>query len=92
MGTIISASIDLAKIDKSKIKEVNGAKYYPITISINDELDKFGNICSISTNQTKEEREAKAKKQYLGNGKQVWSSTAKPASSSSTDNFGDMPF
>jgi hypothetical protein len=96
MATIIAASIDLAKIDKSKIQTKNGAMYYNITININDEADKYGNICSIITNQTKEEREAKAKKQYIGNGKMVWSSDgSKPvakASTSSTDNFGDMPF
>lgn len=96
MATIISASIDLAKIDKSKIQQKNGAMYYNISININDEADKYGNTCSIITNQTKEEREAKAKKQYIGNGKVVWSSDgSKPAaktSTSSSDNFGDMPF
>ena len=85
MARIISASIDLAKIEPSKItKGKNGQKYYSISISINDEADKFGNDVAITTGQSKEEREAKAAKVYLGNGKTVWASEtpgAKPASS-----------
>lgn len=74
MAKIISASIDLTKIDKSKL--VHGSKgiYANITITINDEKDKFDNDCSISLNQSKEERESKAAKVYIGNGKTVWKS------------------
>ena len=73
MAKIIGASIDLTKIDKSKIKEgKNGQKYIDISIVLNDEADKFGNTVAITEGQTKEEREAKAKKTYLGNGKVVW--------------------
>jgi hypothetical protein len=85
MSRIISASIDLAKIDKSKITEgKNGQKYYSISIAVNDEADKFGNDVAITTGQSKEERDAKAAKVYIGNGKTVWASEtpgAKPASS-----------
>ena len=78
---IISASIDLAKIDRSKIVVgKNGAQYYNIQINVNDEADQYGNNASVVTNQTKEEREAKAPKTYLGNGKTVWSSEGAPAS------------
>jgi hypothetical protein len=75
---IVSGSIDLNKLDKSKIKEhANGAKYYPVLIMLNDEADKYGNDCSIATGQTKEEREAKQKKSFIGNAKTVWSSDGK---------------
>lgn len=75
MSKLIGASIDLSKIDKSRIIEgKNGAKYYNITISVNDEKDKYGNDCAITQGQTKEEREAKEKKVYLGNGKTFWDS------------------
>ena len=75
MARLVSASINLSLIDKSKIVEgKNGAKYYDITIAFNDEKDKYGNDCTITAGQTKEEREAKAKKIYLGNGKTRWSS------------------
>ena len=93
MSQIISASIDLSKIDKSKIVAgKNGQKYYSISISVNDEADKFGNDVAIITNQTKEEREAKAPKVYLGNGKTVWKSNGSPAPASVPATDDDLPF
>jgi hypothetical protein len=71
MSTIISASIDLAKIDKVNIYEKDGKKYLSLQISVNDET-KYGNNVSIAIGQTKEQREAKVDKTYLGNGKVVW--------------------
>lgn len=47
-------------------------KYINYTASINDELDKFGNNVAITLQQTKEQREAKEKKVYVGNGKVAW--------------------
>jgi hypothetical protein len=92
MAKIITASIDLAKIDKSKIVTTdkngnpfaNGAKYLNVQISLNDEADQYGNTVAISINQSKAEREAGEKRIYLGNGKVTWESdntsthTAKP--------------
>ena len=69
MSTLISGSIDLTKIDKSKLKD---GKYLQVQISVNDTTDNYGNNVSITVNQTKEEREAKEKKTYLGNAKVVW--------------------
>jgi hypothetical protein len=69
MSTLISGSIDLTKIDKEKL--VNG-KYLNVQISINDNTDQYGNNVGITIGQTKEEREAKAKKTYIGNAKVVW--------------------
>lgn len=84
MAKIISASIDLSKIDKSKIVLTdkngqpfqNGAKYLNLQIVLNDEPDQYGNDCAVRVNQTKEERDAKIKPTYIGNGKTVWSSDA----------------
>lgn len=72
MAKLISASIDLTKIDKSKIVEKDGKKWYNITIALNDEKDTYGNNVAISQGQTKDESAAKVKKVYLGNGKVVW--------------------
>lgn len=73
MSTIISASLDLSKVDKSKIKHTDkGGQYYNFTIIVNDSADKFGNNVSLSDNQSKEEVATKAKKKYLGSGKVVW--------------------
>ena len=72
MASIIKASIDLNKIPKDKIFIGKKGKYLPITITINDELDQFGNQGPVVVEQTKEEREAKVAKTYLGNVKVVW--------------------
>ena len=72
MASIIKASIDLNKIPKEKIFIGKKGKYLPITITINDELDQFGNQGPVVVEQTKEERDAKVAKTYLGNVKVVW--------------------
>ena len=72
MASLITASINLSKIDKSKIIEGKKGQYLPITISLNDDLDQFGNQGNMTISQSKEEREAKADKSYLGNVKVVW--------------------
>ena len=72
MASIIKASIDVNKIPKDKIFVGKKGKYLPISITINDELDQFGNQGPVVVEQTKEERDAKAPKTYLGNVKVVW--------------------
>ena len=53
------------------IKQPDGTwKNY--TGSINDKTDQYGNNVSIYESQTKEEREAKATRKYLANGKVLW--------------------
>ena len=73
MASIIKASINLNNIPKDRIYEGKKGKYLPITITLNDELDQFGNQGPVVVEQTKEERDAKAAKTYLGNVKVVWS-------------------
>ncbi len=72
MASIIATSINLNKIPKDKIVEGAKGKYLPITITLNDELDQFGNNGPITVQQNKEERDAKVEKVYLGNVKVVW--------------------
>ena len=72
MASIIKTSIDLTKIDKSKIIEGKKGKYLPITITLNDEVDQFGNQGPVIISQSKEEREMKTDKIYLGNVQVVW--------------------
>jgi len=79
MASIIKASIDLNKIPKDKIFVGKKGKYLPITITLNDELDQFGNQGPVVVEQTKEEREAKAPKTYLGNVRVVWSNGTFPS-------------
>ena len=74
MSTLINASIkasELKKIDKTKIIKGEKDSYIPITISVNDE-SKYGKNVSISIAQSKEDRDAKAVKHFLGNGSVIW--------------------
>tara|TARA_R110000744_G_scaffold89521_5_gene173968 strand:+ start:2909 stop:3202 length:294 start_codon:yes stop_codon:yes gene_type:complete len=72
MSTLINASIRVDKLPKEKfVKGKDGAVYYNLTISISDET-RFGNNVALMDSQTKDERDAKKPKNYLGNGKVVW--------------------
>jgi hypothetical protein len=82
MATILSASLNVAKIDSKKLIQGKTGQFLNVTITINDEPDKFGNNASIFESQSKEEREAKTPKNYLGNGKVIWTS----------DKKNDLPF
>ena len=72
MASIIKASINLTNVPKDRIIVGKKGKYLPITITINDELDQFGNQGPVVVDQTKEERDAKEAKTYLVNVKVVW--------------------
>ena len=101
MAQLISASIDVSKISKDKLIKGDKGTYLNITISINDEVDQYGNQAGIYESQSKEEREAKEKKNYLGNGKIAWSSdggstakkaTAQPSNPAPQIEEFDLPF
>ena len=47
-------------------------KYKNYTISISDEANEYGQNVSMYVAQTKEQREAKEKRQYVANGSVVW--------------------
>ena len=72
MASIIATSINLTEIPKDKIIVGKKGQYLPITITINDDVDQFGNQGPVVVQQSKEEREAKTAKTYLGNVKVVW--------------------
>jgi len=104
MASIIATSIDLNKIPKDKIIVGKKGKYLPITITLNDDVDQFGNNGPVVVQQSKEEREAKTEKVYLGNVKVVWTNgenvaaaprdggpaPAQPAAAAAT--VDDLPF
>jgi len=73
MGSLIKGSINLSKLPKDKlIKGKNGATYYDFTVSVNDETGQYGDNCSMFDSQSKEERDAKAERNYVGNARVVW--------------------
>jgi hypothetical protein len=72
MSAIISVSIDMGKIDQSKVVEKNGKRFLNLSVIANDTTDNYGNNVSVTHAQSKEEREAKAPKTYLGNGRVIY--------------------
>jgi len=69
MASIASISIDVKKIDKSKL---NKGQYLNIDIATRDETNQYNQNVSVYYSQTPEERKAKEPKVYLGNGRVVW--------------------
>jgi len=73
MGALINVSLRVDKLPKEKfVSGKDGAVYYNFTIGVNDESNQYGQNVSLTDSQTKEEREAKKPKTYLGNGNVVW--------------------
>ena len=99
MSTLIVGSIRVDKLPKEKfIKGKDGAVFYNLTISVGDET-RYGNNVAFIDSQTKEERDAKVAKTYLGNGKVVWTDgTVKLAEKEEQvavpvdEQSGDLPF
>lgn len=91
MSKLITASIDLTKINKAKLFEgKKGGKWLNLTIWLNDKEDQYGNDVSIQQSLSKEEREAGANKIYLGNGKQYKQHGA--VETTQTEEEVDLPF
>ena len=61
----------MASIIAIGIKGKDG-KYYNYTISIYDTPDQYGNNVAMWVEQSPEERQMKTPKQYVGNGKVIW--------------------
>ena len=72
MAAIAQISIDLTKIDQSKVVVKGKNKYLNVDVLIRDEVNQYNQNVAVYHSQTKEERESKASKSYIGNGKAVW--------------------
>jgi hypothetical protein len=73
MSALINVSLRVDKLPKEKfVQGKDGAVYYNFTIGVNDDSNQWGQNVSATDSQTKEEREAKKPKSYLGNGNVVW--------------------
>jgi hypothetical protein len=100
MSKILTGSIDLNKIDKTKIVTTdkngkpfeNGAKYLNVVVWLNDEADQYGNNASIQISQSKEEREAGVKATYIGNLKEPQSRNNEPTSTRTASVEDTLPF
>ena len=99
MSVLMNASIRVDKLPKEKfIKGKDGAVYYNLTVSVQDE-SRFGNNVSIFDSQTKEERDAKKNRNYLGNGRVIWtdgnvllSEKTEEVSAKTEQETSDLPF
>jgi hypothetical protein len=69
MSTLINLSIDVTKVTKEALAK---GKYLNLTISLNDEINQYGQNVAAWESQTKEERDQKYEKNYVGNGKVIF--------------------
>jgi hypothetical protein len=97
MASLINLNINVENLPKEKFVKGKKGVYYNLTISVNDETNQFGQNVSAFDSQTKEEREAKKPKQYIGNGKVVWTDgkstkAQQEAQPQDNDNNVDLPF
>ena len=70
MSAIVNFSLDLSKLPKEKMIKGKKGTYINLSLSVNDETNQFGQNASVFVSQTKEEKDQK--KNYVGNGKVVW--------------------
>ena len=91
---ILNFSINLEKIDKSKIIKGKKGKYLNLTAFVADEDDQFGNNVSVIHSQSEDERKEKADRIYLGNGKVAYDSNADGQAQEglSEEEEDDLPF
>ena len=71
MGKIINVKVDVTKLDKNKFFKGKKGTYANITVAENmDGESEYGDTHYVFESQSKEERDAKTPKNYLGNGKE----------------------
>lgn len=72
MSELINVSICVSDIPKDRIHVAdNGKKYISVCVSELREQDRYENTHSVFMRQSKEEREARADRVYIGKGKVV---------------------
>jgi len=71
MGKIINIKVDVTKLDKSKFYKGEKGTYANLTVAENmDGESQYGDTHYVFESQSKEEREAKTPKNFVGNGKE----------------------
>jgi hypothetical protein len=73
MAALLDLYIKLETLETLlKVIKTKNEKGVALTISINDETNKFGQNVTSYVSQTKEQQEAKKERYYVGNGKVFW--------------------
>lgn len=88
---LIRLSICISDIPKDKIKKSSssGKLYADVVVVGRKEADSWGNDIAVYVNQTKDEQQARAEKQYCGQGKHhVFEQTFTAASESEIADIG----
>lgn len=89
---IINLDIDVTMLPRECIREAkNGHKYLKLTVGTMKQPDKFGNDMTIWVTQTKEEREEKADRVYVGKAK-TFGEKKEPSLPITRGNINDFPF
>jgi len=85
----------MSALGQISLKQADGS-YKNLTISISDSTNPYGQNISIYEEQTKEERDAKKPRSYVGNGKIFWTdgnvSVAEKRQTESAPADDDLPF
>ena len=95
MSSIINLKIDVTKLTKEKLFKGQKGTYANVTVAANmDGESEYGDTHYVYEQQTKEEREAKTPKNYVGNGKEFvfngGSAATEPVTADMSDE--DIPF
>lgn len=97
MSKLVSLNVDVTKLNKDRFYKGEKGTYAKLDVWIDQEASEDWKVVSVSESLTKEERDAKHKKNYVGNGKLLYGwDESKPASkpaAKSDDPVGeDVPF
>ena len=98
MSTIINCSIDVDSISADKIvKHANGKRYWKFSVMERKEPDQYGNTHYVIETQSKDERDAKAPKNYLGSSGKAFTfgqtnGSPQVASNDVAQDDNDLPF
>jgi len=76
MAKMMGVNLNLSAIDKSKIFKGKKGSYIKLTLSINDQANDWGDNVSVWEEQSKEDRDAKVQRTFVGTGKVFWESDA----------------
>jgi len=73
MSHLVSLNLELSKLKNLSEEKVytakSGKQYVEIMVGINDETNQYGQSVAAWVGQSKEERESREQKVYVGNGK-----------------------
>lgn len=71
MSDFVNIGICLSDIPKEKMKKAeNGKLYVNLSVARRKEVDQYGQTHTVFVSQTKEERDAKADRSFVGSGKE----------------------